>query len=158
MAEKKESARGTIILAVVTLAIGVYVITYGLQTTFYFQAHHWASSTPFLRETPQPLPSTAASPAQEKNLSFYGVNFEAPWKGIASQKPGETQSEVQFNSGPVIVFSTRKARKTFCRAYETARRRRMTSMKRFLARACFRRITICTKRCTARRRHRFHPS
>jgi len=104
MAEKKESARATIILAVITLAIGVYVIIYGLQTTFYFQAHHWASGTPFLKETPQPLTSTAASPAQEKNLSFYGVNFEAPWKGIASQKPGDAQSEVHFKSGPVIIF------------------------------------------------------
>ena len=104
MAEKKESARWTIILAVVTLAVGVYAIAYGLQTTFYFQAHHWASSIPFLKETPQPLPSTAASPVQEKNLSFYGVNFEAPWKGIASQKPGDAQSEVQFNSGAVIIF------------------------------------------------------
>jgi hypothetical protein len=104
MAETKESARGTIILALVTLAIGVYVITYGLQTTFYFQARHWASSAPFLKETPQPLPSTATSPAQEKNLSFYGMNFSAPWKGIVSQKPGDAQSEVDFKAGPVIIF------------------------------------------------------
>lgn len=104
MAEKKESASGTIILALITLAIGIYAITYGLQTTFYFQAHRWASSTPFLRETPQPLSSTAASPAQEKNLSFYGMNFSAPWKGIASQRPGDAHSEVDFKAGPVIIF------------------------------------------------------
>lgn len=104
MSEKKESARWTIILALITLAVGVYVIAYGLQTTFYFQAHHWASSIPFLKEIPQPVPSTAASPVQEKNLSFYGVNFEAPWKGIASQKPGDAQSEVYFKAGPVIIF------------------------------------------------------
>jgi hypothetical protein len=104
MAEKKESARATIILALVTLVIGIYALTYGLQTTFYFQAHHWARKTPFLKETPQPLPSTIASPAQEKNLSFYEMSFDAPWKGIASQTKGDAHSEVDFTAGPVVIF------------------------------------------------------
>lgn len=104
MAEKKESAFSTIILALATLAVGVYALMYGLQTEFYFQAHHWASKAPFLREVPQELPSTAASAAQEKSLSFYGLNFAAPWKGIAEQKSGDEHSEVEFKSGPVIIF------------------------------------------------------
>lgn len=104
MAHKEDSPRTTIILALVTLAIGLYALAYGLQTTFYFQAHSWARRMPFLRETPQQLPSTAASPVQTKNLSFYGVNFSAPWKGIASQKSQDSQSAVRFNSGPIIVF------------------------------------------------------
>ena len=104
MAEKKESARATVILALVALAIGAYVLLLGLQTMFYFQVKYWASSAPFLKEVPQPLPSTTASPVQEKNLQFYGVNFAAPWKGIASQKSGDSEAEVIFNAGPVIVF------------------------------------------------------
>jgi hypothetical protein len=104
MAEKKESARTTIILTLATLVIGIYALTYGLQTTFYFQAHHWASETPFLKETPEPLPSTIASPAQERSLSFYEMSFDAPWKGIASQTKGDAHSEVDFNAGPVVIF------------------------------------------------------
>ncbi len=104
MGEKKESALATIILALVTLAIGVYALAYGLQTMFYFQARHWASNAAFLREVPQPLPSTAASPIQEKNLSFYGVSFAAPWKGILAQNNGDAHSEVDFKTGPVIIF------------------------------------------------------
>lgn len=104
MGEKKESARATVILALVALAVGVYVLTYGLQTMFYFQAQHWARSAPFLREVPQPIPSTTPSPVQQKGLSFYDVSFGAPWKGILSQTKGDTHSEVDFKSGPVIVF------------------------------------------------------
>ena len=104
MAQKEDSSRTTIILAVITLIIGIYAIVYGLQTTFYLQAHTWAARNPFLRETLQQLPSTAASPVQTKNLSFYGVNFSAPWKGIASQKSQDAQSMVGFTAGPIIVF------------------------------------------------------
>ncbi len=104
MGEKKESALATIVLALVTLTIGVYALAYGLQTMFFFQAKHWASSAPFLREVPQPLPSTAASPVQEKSLSFYGVSFAAPWKGILAQSDGDAHSEVDFKAGPVIIF------------------------------------------------------
>jgi hypothetical protein len=104
MAETKESARTTIILAVVTLAIGAYALVFGLQTEFYFQGNYWARKAPFLREVPQPLPSTAASPAQEKNLSFYEMTFDAPWKGVASQTKGDAHSEVDFKDGPIIIF------------------------------------------------------
>lgn len=104
VAHKEDSPRITIVLALVTLAIGIYSMVYGLQTTFYFQAHSWASRNPFLRETLQQLPSTAASPVQTKNLSFYNLNFAAPWKGIASQKSGGAQSIMSFTSGPIIIF------------------------------------------------------
>lgn len=104
MAEKKESARTTVILALATLAIGVYILLFGLQTMFYFQARHWAARAPYLDEVPQPLPSTAVSPAQEKNLSFYGMDFDAPWKGIASQQKATHESVVSFKEGPILVF------------------------------------------------------
>lgn len=104
MGEKKESARATIILALVTLAIGVYALVYGVQTTFYFQARHWANDAPFLRDIPQPIPSTTASPVQQKGLSFYDVSFASPWKGILSQTKRDLHSEVDFKTGPVIIF------------------------------------------------------
>ncbi|MGB6481900.1 MAG: hypothetical protein WBE86_00280 [Candidatus Acidiferrales bacterium] len=104
MAEKKESARVTVILALAALAIGIYALAYGLQTMFYFQAKYWASQAPFLREVPQPLPSATASPAQERNLSFYGMNFDAPWKGIAAQKKGDAHSEVDFDASSIVIF------------------------------------------------------
>lgn len=104
MPGKKESALPTVILAVVTLVIGLCALRYGLQTLFYFQSREWASQTPFLWETPQPMPSVVSSPAQEKNILFYGMVFDAPWKGIAVQKQGDAHSEVSFNAGPVVIF------------------------------------------------------
>jgi len=104
MPEKKESARATVILALVTLVIGCYVLLFGLQTLIYFEAHHWAASSPFLRDVPQPLPSAVASPIQEKDLSFYGFQFGAPWKGIAKQDAQNDRSQIDFKSGPVLVF------------------------------------------------------
>jgi len=104
MAEKKESARATVILALVTLVIGCYVLLFGLQTLIYFEAHHWAASAPFLRDVPQPLSSAVASPIQEKDLSFYGFQFAAPWKGIAKQDAQNDRSQIDFKSGAVLVF------------------------------------------------------
>ncbi len=104
MAEKKESARATVILALVALAIGIYALSYGLQTMFYFQARYWASQAPFLREVPQQLPSAAVSPAQGKGFSFYEMSFAAPWKGTATQTSGNAHSEVDFDAGPIIIF------------------------------------------------------
>ncbi|HEV2617438.1 MAG TPA: hypothetical protein VGU63_12610 [Candidatus Acidoferrales bacterium] len=104
MPEKKESARVTVILALIALAIGVYVLLFGLQTLIYFEARHWAASSPFLRDVPKPLPSTVASPVQEKNLSAYGFEFGAPWKGIDKQNSANGHSEIDFKSGAVLLF------------------------------------------------------
>ncbi|MGH9731383.1 MAG: hypothetical protein ACRD4A_06755, partial [Candidatus Acidiferrales bacterium] len=104
MAEKKEYALATVILALVALAIGICALAFGLQTTFYFQAKYWASQAPLLKETPQELPSAQASPAQGKSFSFYEMSFSAPWKGIAAQKSGDARSEVMFDTGPIIIF------------------------------------------------------
>ncbi|MGH9710492.1 MAG: hypothetical protein ACRD37_08090, partial [Candidatus Acidiferrales bacterium] len=104
MSEKKESARATVILALITLVIGCYVLFFGLQTLIYFEARHWAAATPFLADIPHPLPSIVASPIQEKNLSFYGFQFAAPWKGIAKQDSQNDRSQVDFKSGAVLVF------------------------------------------------------
>ncbi|MFI5125642.1 MAG: hypothetical protein WBE21_16305 [Candidatus Acidiferrales bacterium] len=104
MPEKKESARATVILALVALAVGCYVLLFGLQTLIYFEARHWAASSPFLRDVPEPLPSTVASPIQEKGLSFYGFQFGAPWKGIDKQNSQNDRSEIDFKSGAVLLF------------------------------------------------------
>lgn len=104
MPEKRESARATVILALVALAVGCYVLLFGLQTLIYFEARHWATSSPFLGDVPRPLPSTVASPIQEKDLSFYGFQFGAPWKGIDKQNSQNDRSEIDFKSGAVMLF------------------------------------------------------
>lgn len=104
MASKKESARTTIILALISVVIGGCALFFGLQTLVFFEARHWAEVTPFLQETPHPLSSTIASPIREKDLSFYGFQFGAPWKGIAKTNSGDAQSEIDFTSGPVLLF------------------------------------------------------
>jgi hypothetical protein len=104
MAKKSESARTTIILALCTLLVGIYAILFGLQTVTSLQTRHWARTSPFLRARPQPLASSAASPAQEKNLSFYGLDFAAPWKGVAKKTEGDARSEVDFAPGEIIIL------------------------------------------------------
>lgn len=104
MPEKKDSARTTVILAVCTVAVGFYVLAFGLQTLICIEAHRWAFSSPFLNAVPQPLPTTIATPAQERNLEVYGIGFEAPWKGATKKTEGDAQSVIQFQSGPVVIF------------------------------------------------------
>jgi hypothetical protein len=104
MAEKTVSARTTIILALCTVAVGFYVVIFGLQTVIAFQARHWARRSPFLNAIPQPLPTSAAAEIQEKDLSIYGWEFGAPWKGKAKATPGDATSTIEFPSGEVIIF------------------------------------------------------
>ncbi|HKV27545.1 MAG TPA: hypothetical protein VJN90_04670 [Candidatus Acidoferrales bacterium] len=104
MAQRKDSARATVILALIALAIGCYVLFFGLQTLIYFEARQWASATPFLKAVPESLPSNIASPVQEKGLSLYGFQFGAPWRGIAKQDSQNDRSQIVFNSGAVLVF------------------------------------------------------
>jgi hypothetical protein len=104
MSEKQDSARTTVILAVSTVLLGFYVLTFGLQTLISFEAHRWALTSPFLQAVPRPLPTSVASAIQEKNLAFYGIEFAAPWKGVAKRTEGDAQSEVDFQPGAVIVF------------------------------------------------------
>jgi hypothetical protein len=104
MTEKRESARTTVILAIATVVIGFFVVLYGLQTLIYFEAHHWASQEPFLKEVPGPLPTTAAAPAGAKGLSFYGLQFDVPWKEITKRTDGPAMSQLDFKSGAVLLF------------------------------------------------------
>ncbi|HKW88626.1 MAG TPA: hypothetical protein VJN21_07710 [Candidatus Acidoferrales bacterium] len=104
MQEKQSSARTTVILAVCAVAIGFYVIVFGLQTLICLEAHRWAWSSLYLKEVPQTLPTTIASPAAERNLQFYGFGFDAPWKSVGKQKDGDQHSEVEFKRGPVVII------------------------------------------------------
>ena len=104
MPEKKESARTTVVLAVCTVAVGFYVLAFGLQTLICIEAHRWAFSSPFLNAVPRPIPTTIATPAQERNLELFGISFQAPWKGVAKKTEGEARSVIQFQSGPVLIF------------------------------------------------------
>jgi hypothetical protein len=104
MPEKQDSARTTVILAVCTVVLGFYVVAFGLQTLVYVEAHRWALSSPYLKAVPQPLPTTIATAVQERNLEFYGIGFEAPWKGPAKKTEGDARAEIDFPSGPIIIF------------------------------------------------------
>lgn len=119
MAEKKESARATIILALVTVAIAAYALLFGLQTLIYFEARHWAATTPTLNDVPRPLPSTVASTPQEKDISFYGYQFAAPWKGIAKQDSENDRSQIDFKSGAVLVFFNPESEKNIVDSIRT---------------------------------------
>lgn len=104
MAEKSESARTTIILAVVCVAVGIFALSYGLQALTCVEVRRWASANPYLNLTPQAMPSTAVSTAQETNLSAYGMSFAAPWKGAAAQRQNAGNTEFDFKQGPFLIF------------------------------------------------------
>jgi hypothetical protein len=104
MPDKNESARSTVILAACAVLIGFYVILFGLQTMVFIEAHRWASISPDLKVVPQSLPSSAVSPVKEKDISFYGYDFDAPWEGIEKKTDNGGQAEVVFRSGTIILF------------------------------------------------------
>ncbi len=157
MPEKKESARATVILALVAVAVGCYVLLFGLQTLIYFEAHHWAASSPFLRDVPQPLPSTVASPIREKGLSFYGFQFGAPWKGIDKQNSQNDRSEIDFKSGAVLLFFNPEGEKNIVDSIRTGNPQTYQQYRTSSARIFSRITTRCTTRSTALRRGPFTP-
>ena len=103
MPESKDSARTTVILAVCTVALGFYVLGFGLQTLVCEEVHRWAFSAPYLKAVPQPLPTTIASPVQQRDIQFYATDFAAPWKGTPKKTEGDALSEADFPSGPVVI-------------------------------------------------------
>ena len=118
MPEKPESARTTIILAVVCVVIGFFVLSYGLQTLTYIEVRRWASANPYLNLTPVPMPSIAVSTAQEKDLFAYGMSFAAPWKGVATQKQNAGNTEFDFKQGSILIFFDPDAQKNIVESIE----------------------------------------
>src|SRR5690348_3913749 len=126
--DEKSSARSTIILSAVALAVALYGITFGLQTLTWYDAHRCAGINPWLNDVPKALAVSSAAapvapptPAATKGkagaskatialpnttaLTSYNIEFTVPWGGKFTQKPLSVGDVIHFDSGQVIVFT-----------------------------------------------------
>jgi hypothetical protein len=99
----ESSARATIILMIAAIVVAAYCVGFGLQTLVWFEAHHWASASPWIREVPQPLSSTAVADGTTEVQAF-GYQFKVPWQGSPKTIDGPGYTEFHFDSGPVVLF------------------------------------------------------
>lgn len=97
------SALPTIILMLVAIAAAAYCIVFGLQTLVWFEAHHWASTNPWIREVPKPLGSAPVADGNTQ-LQAFGFQFKVPWPGKPKTDGGPGYTELHFDSGPVVLF------------------------------------------------------
>lgn len=97
------SALPTILLMLAVIVAAAYCIVFGLQTLVWFEAHHWASASPWIREVPKPLSSAPVADGNTQ-LQAFGFQFKVPWPGKPKSNEGPGYTEFHFESGPVVLF------------------------------------------------------
>lgn len=97
------SARATIILMIVAIAVAAYCFGFGLQTLVWFQAHRWATANPWINNVPKSLSSSSISDGKTE-LQAFGFQFKAPWSARPKTEDGPGYMAFHFDSGPVILF------------------------------------------------------
>src|SRR5258708_6785804 len=79
---EKSGALSAIILAALVVLVSAFCVAYGLQTLVWVEARQWASVNPWLRDVPQPLPSSTSSAtpgAKGTQVRAYDYEFISPW-------------------------------------------------------------------------------
>jgi hypothetical protein len=97
------SARSTIILMIVVIVIAAYCVAFGLQTLVWFEARHWASANPWIKDAPQALNSPPVAPGTTE-LKAFDYEFKVPWTGKSKVQTEPSKMEFHFDAGPVIIF------------------------------------------------------
>ncbi|MGD0402483.1 MAG: hypothetical protein ABSB66_04740 [Candidatus Acidiferrales bacterium] len=102
--EDKSSARPAIILLLLVIVIAVFCVEFGAQTLTWFEARHWAASSPWLAYVPQPLPASSDDTSKGTQAKAFEYEFNIPWN--VKIKNDEGLSYVQFvsSAGQVVVF------------------------------------------------------
>ena len=103
---EKKGALSAIILAALVVLVSVFCVAYGLQTLVWLEARQWASVNPWLRDVPQPLPSStpsAAPSAKGIQVRAYDYEFISPW-GAGKVTPYLAHVEFRFNGGQVAIL------------------------------------------------------
>jgi hypothetical protein len=133
---KEKSASSAIILAVIVTIVALFIAFYGEQTVALLDAHRMMNQSPWLAETPQPLPTSNAIPApapapaakaglklppkyaiaKTTGLKAYNFEFVAPWTGKFKQTPAVFYVEFHFDAGPIVLFFDPDAQADIVRA------------------------------------------
>jgi hypothetical protein len=96
-------------LGVLFVAIVVYLMFFGVQTYFVWQAHRDARKEPMYWAKPIELSDLSVSKASPKKISYFGYEFEVPWGDIDAEKTrvaANGVAVVAFRSGTFITFWT----------------------------------------------------
>ncbi|MGH9736281.1 MAG: hypothetical protein ACRD8A_17040 [Candidatus Acidiferrales bacterium] len=97
------SALPTILLMLAAIVVAAYCIVFGLQTLVWFEANHWASANPWIKEVPKPLSSAPIADGNTQ-LQAFGFQFKVPWPGKPKSDEGPGYTEFHFDSGPIVLF------------------------------------------------------
>jgi hypothetical protein len=101
---EKKSASFAIILTLVAILVGIFAMTYGLQSLAWTQWKWRASSDPWLLDVPAPLPPVPSAPMKGTKVRAFDFEFTAPWQGEPKVAPTTVGVQLHFNSGQVVFF------------------------------------------------------
>jgi hypothetical protein len=103
----KRWQRILLVLGVVAGLCVVYGWFFGVQTLMVWRTHSLARSSPFVNQTPGPLPDTSVSVAKGTAFSYFGYDFEVPWDDLDSAKTKVFSNRVAlvFRSEKLLIFS-----------------------------------------------------
>ena len=96
-----------IVVGVGIALCGVYVWLFGVQTLLTLQARSMKRKFPVIKETPVALTDLSISQALGQKLSYFGYEFEVPWKDVDESRTrtiGGGRAVIAFRSGNALSF------------------------------------------------------
>jgi hypothetical protein len=88
------------LLALLTVLINLL----GPPISIFFTARWEARKIPGVRVAPQPLSDYSVSDAPGTVLSYFGYEFEVPWKASFKEKVGKGLVQLKFQSGQDVIL------------------------------------------------------
>ena len=101
---EKKSATLAIVLLLVAILVGIFAMTYGLQTLAWAQWKWRASSEQWLVDVPTPAPPAPSTPTKGAQIRAFDFELTAPWPGEPKSAPSLPGLEFRFKSEQVIFF------------------------------------------------------
>lgn len=92
-------------LGILTIACGIYLRFFGVQTFIALEVRYMARKMPVVKKTPVELPDFSVSHAPGTKLSYFGYEFEVPWNDVDEAKSriiGGNKAVIVFRSGNVV--------------------------------------------------------
>lgn len=91
-------------VAVLIAALALLLSLLGPPTVMFFTARWEAKRVPGLKVAPQQLADYSVSDAPGTVLSYFGYQFDVPWKATFKQRGGTNIMGLMFASGQALVF------------------------------------------------------